>query len=128
MKYAIPVYAGRLSAHFGQSEEFMLIDVDSQGKVIAKETMSVEPHNCGGTPILLARKGVQVVLAGGMGMGPRMAFERQNIRVVLGVTETDPEKATLGHVKGTLVSGQNVCDHGDSVCDHSGHHSSSPHN
>ncbi len=128
MKYAIPVYAGRLSAHFGQSEEFMLIDVDAQGKVIAKETLAVEPHNCGGTPTILARKGVQVVLAGGMGMGPRMAFERQNIRVVLGVMESDPEKATLGHFNGTLVSGQNVCNHGDSVCDHSGHHSSSPHN
>jgi len=128
MKYAIPVYAGKLSAHFGQSEEFMLIDIDTKGKVIAKETMSVAPHNCGGTPKLLTDKGVEVVLAGGMGMGPRMAFERQNIQVVLGVMESDPEKATLSHFNRTLISGQNACSHGDSVCDHSDHHSSAPHN
>ena len=128
MKYAIPVYAGRLSMHFGQSEEFMLIDIDTKGNVTGRETISVAPHNCGGTPIVLADKGAKVVLAGGMGMGPRMAFDRHNIQVVLGVMEPDPEKAALAHFNRTLVSGQNVCQHGDSICDHSGNHSPSPHN
>ncbi|TFG45681.1 MAG: ATPase [Dehalococcoidia bacterium] len=122
MKYAIPVVGGNLSAHFGQSSEFMLIDIDEKGQVISKENMSVTPHNCGGNPKLLADKGVKVVLAGGMGMGPRIAFERQNIQVVLGVVEANPEKAVLGHFNKTLISGENVCDHGDSVCDHNHHH------
>ena len=98
MKYATPVSGGKLSAHFGQSTEFMLIAV------------------------LLANKGVNVVLAGGMCMGPRLAFERNNIQVVLGVTEMDPEKAVLSHLNQTLISGQNVCEHGDTVCDHASHH------
>lgn len=122
MKYAIPVIGGRLSAHFGQSSEFMLVTIDEKGSILSRETMSVTPHNCGGNPKLLADRGVKVVLAGGMGMGPRVAFERQNIQVVLGVVEADPAKAVLAHFNNTLVSGENACDHGDSVCDHSGQH------
>jgi len=121
MKYAIPMAEGHLSQHFGQSSEFMLIDVDDKGLVTDKKVLRVEPHNCGGTPAILAKQGVKVVLAGGMGMGPRMAFERNNIQVVLGVSENDPDKAVLGHFKGTLGSGQNVCSHGDVPCDHTGH-------
>jgi predicted Fe-Mo cluster-binding NifX family protein len=120
MKYAIPVSGGRLSAHFGQSTEFMLIDVDeNNGQLTSKEVMSTIPHNCGNLPGLLADKEVSVVLAGGMGMGPRLAFGRHNIQVVLGVTETDPEKAVVSHLNRTLIRGQNICEHGDSICDHS---------
>ena len=122
MKYAIPVNGGGLSAHFGQSTEFVLIDVDEEGRLANRETMTVAPHSCGGTPRLLADKGVNVVLAGGMGLGPRLAFERCNIQVVLGVTEPDPGKAVQGHFNHTLVSGQNACEHGDSICDHAGQH------
>jgi len=122
MKYATPVSGGKLSAHFGQSTEFMLIDVGNNGQIVSKQTISTVAHNCGSLPMLLADKGVNVVLAGGMGMAPRLAFERHNIQVVLGVTEIDPEKAVLSHLNQTLVSGQNVCEHGDTLCDHAGHH------
>lgn len=121
MKYATPVSGGKLSTHFGQSTEFMLIDVDNNGQIVSKHTISTVAHNCGILPNLLADKGVNVVLAGGMGMGPRLAFERHNILVVLGVTEIDPEQAVLSHLNRTLVSGQNVCEHGDTACDHAGH-------
>ena len=48
MKYAIPVSGSRLSAHFGQSTEFMLIDADeNNGQLTNKETLSTTPHNCG---------------------------------------------------------------------------------
>ena len=121
MKYATPLSEGKLSAHFGQSTEFMLIDVDNNGQIVSKQTISTVAHKCGSLPMLLADKGVNVVLAGGMGMGPRLAFERRNIQVVLGVTKIDPEKAVLSHLNLTLVSGQNVCEHGDTICDHAGH-------
>jgi hypothetical protein len=51
-------------------------------------------------------------------MGPRMAFQRSNIEVVLGVTEPDPEKAVIAHANHTLENGANVCEHGDTICDH----------
>ena len=119
MKYAIPVSDSRLMSHFGQASEFMLLDVDQDGKVASKETIKVAPHSCGTLPGELAKRGVRVVLAGGMGMGPRMAFQQSNIDVVLGVTELDPEKAVAAHASHTLENGDNVCDHGDTICDHS---------
>jgi len=119
MKYAIPVCGSRLMAHFGQANEFMLLDVDQCGKVAKKETIKVTPHSCSTLPGELAKRGVSVVLAGGMGMGPRIAFHQSNIDVVLGVTELDPEKAVVAHANHSLKNGDNVCDHGDTICDHS---------
>jgi predicted Fe-Mo cluster-binding NifX family protein len=128
MKYAIPVYQGQLSAHFGQSTEFMLIDTDGGNRITGKEVISTTAHNCGGLPGILRDRGVKVVLAGGMGYGPRMAFQQSGIEVVLGVTESDPQKAVLAHAGHTLVSGQNVCEHGDVPCDHSGEQHHAGHN
>jgi len=122
MKYAIPLSNGQLSQHFGQSKEFMLIDANGSDRIIHKEILSTIDHNCGSLPRLLAGQGVKIVLAGGMGMSPRLAFERSGIEVVLGVSEADPEKAVIAHMNRTLVSGQNVCEHGDTVCDHADHH------
>ncbi len=121
MKYAVPVSGNQLMSHFGQATEFMLLELDHNGKVSTKETIQVQPHSCGTLPGELARRGVGVVLAGGMGMGPRMAFQQNNIAVVLGVAEQDPEKAAVAHANQSLEIGQNVCDHGDAVCDHNHH-------
>ncbi len=122
MRYAIPIHEGRLSQHFGQSKEFMLVDVDEQGRITGKKVIPTTAHDCHTLPQLLAGLGVSVVLAGGMGMSPQMAFRRNNIEVVLGIAEPDPEKAALAHACGTLVGGANACQHGDSPCDGHGHH------
>ncbi len=118
MKYAMPVSSSRLMSHFGQASEFVLLDVGQDGQVAKKETIKVTPHSCGTLPGELTKRGVNVVLAGGMGMGPRMAFKQSNIEVVLGVAELDPEKAVVAHASQTLESGVNVCEHGDTICDH----------
>ena len=118
MKYAIPVSGNRLMSHFGQANEFMLLDIGRDGHVANKETIKVTPHSCGTLPLELGKRGVNVVLAGGMGMGPRRAFQQSSIEVVLGVTEPDPEKAVAAHVNHTLPCGENVCEHGHENCGH----------
>ncbi|MDD4873818.1 MAG: NifB/NifX family molybdenum-iron cluster-binding protein [Dehalococcoidales bacterium] len=122
MKFAIPVSNGCLSAHFGQTTEFSIMEVDDSKQIVGRETLSALSHDCHGTPVLLAERGVNVVLAGGMGMGPRMAFENNGVEVILGVTETNPETAVIKYLYHRLESGENVCDHGDTVCDHGGQH------
>lgn len=118
MKYAMPVSGNHLMSHFGQANEFMLLDVNKDGQILKKETIQVTAHSCGTLPGELARRGVSVVLAGGMGMGPRMAFQQSNIEVVLGISEPNPEKAVVAYVRHTLEHGDNICEHGDAVCDH----------
>jgi uncharacterized protein len=118
MKYAVPVEQEKLNPHFGHATDFMLIDVNQSGQVTATEVIASPGHACGYLPGWLASKGVNVILAGGMGMTPRMLFQQNNVEVVLGVQETDPEKAAVSHFNRTLAFGANQCEHGDTACDH----------
>jgi predicted Fe-Mo cluster-binding NifX family protein len=121
MKYAIPTNMGNLSLHFGQSTEFTVIETDAENNILHKKTLSAQAHGCGATPMMLAREGVNIVLAGGMGYTPRQVFERAGVQVITGVTEPDPEKAVKDHLEGLLASGANVCGHGDEPCQGHGH-------
>ena len=112
MKYAVPVSGGVVSAHFGHCEQFALIDVDESKKLILKKELVNSPgHEPGLLPQWLAEKGVSLVIAGGMGSRAQDIFHQNGISVVLGAMESDPEKAVLSHVNGTLTIGDNICDH-----------------
>ena len=112
MKYAVPVTGGSLSPHFGHCDQFALYDVDEHSKKIINREMVASPeHQPGLLPVWLAEKGVSVVIAGGMGPRAQDIFHQNGISVVLGAMESDPEKAVLSHINGTLAIGDNVCDH-----------------
>jgi len=112
MKYAIPVSGGVTSPHFGHCEQFALFDVDEETKEITnKEFIPSPEHEPGLLPRWLAEKGVSVVIAGGMGPRAQDIFQQNGITVVLGAMESDPEKAVLSHITGTLATGDNICDH-----------------
>lgn len=112
MKYGVPVSNGELSSHFGHCEHFALFDVDEQTKEIVNKDLVESPeHQPGLLPVWLAEKGVNVVIAGGMGPRAQEIFQQNNISVVLGAMESDPEKAVLSHLNGNLAIGDNACDH-----------------
>jgi predicted Fe-Mo cluster-binding NifX family protein len=112
MKYAIPVSAGAVSLHFGHCEQFALIDVDEKSKTVIRKELVVPPeHQPGVLPQWLAEQGVSFVIAGGMGARAQGLFQQNGIGVIVGSMESDPEKAVLAHLKGVLVTGENVCDH-----------------
>jgi predicted DNA-binding protein (UPF0251 family)/predicted Fe-Mo cluster-binding NifX family protein len=111
MKFAIPVYEGRLNPHFGQSREFAFIDAEP-GKIIKHEVVNPIASGCGSLPALLMSNHIQVVLVGGIGVPPRQILENNGIKVIAGVTEADPEKAVLAYLAGTLVAGQSTCHEG----------------
>jgi len=116
MRYAVPLSQGQLGLHFGRCDEFMLIDLDETGRVTGKETVTFPVHECGYLPGWLASKGTNVVIAGGIGMTNRMLLQQNDINVVLGVQEPDPEKAAVAHFHNTLKCGQNQCEHEGQVC------------
>ena len=112
MRYAIPISGGGLSAHFGHCEHFALIDVDEESKKILRKELVPSPgHQPGLLPEWLAEQGVSVVIAGGMGSRAQGLFIQNHIGVVTGVLESDPEKAVLNYLNGTLATGDNICDH-----------------
>jgi len=112
MKYAVPVTGGLLSPHFGHCEQFALFDVDEQNKRIIQKTFVTSPaHEPGLLPGWLAKQGVTLIIAGGMGSRAQGLFQQSSIGVVTGVTESNPEKAVLSYLNGTLATGSNVCDH-----------------
>ena len=112
MKYAIPVSGGMMSPHFGHCEHFALIDADETKKEITGTELVTSPeHQPGLLPAWLAEKGVNVVIAGGMGPMAHDLFRQNNIAVVIGAMEDKPEQAVLSYISGALATGDNICNH-----------------
>jgi len=112
MRIAIPVADGRLSTHFGHCERFCIIDVDPKTKsIVRKEEIDAPEHQPGLLPRWLAEKGVQVIIAGGMGSRAQDLFAGSKITVVVGAPAETPERLVAGYLDGTLKTGDNVCDH-----------------
>jgi ATP-binding protein involved in chromosome partitioning len=112
MRYAVPVSGDMVSPHFGHCEQFALFDVDEQTNNILKKELVTSPgHEPGLLPEWLAEQGVSFVIAGGMGSRAQSLFQQNRIGVILGVLESDPEKAVLSHLNGQLATGDNICDH-----------------
>ena len=112
MRYAVPVSNGRLATHFGHCEHFALFDVDEATKAIVRKEFVTSPgHEPGLLPVWLAEEGVSAVIAGGMGSRAQALFRENRINVIIGAREDDPEQIVLDYIRGTLATGDNVCDH-----------------
>lgn len=112
VKIAIPVEGGRLCAHFGHCETFILVDVDTENKaVINKIEMPPPPHEPGLLPRWLHEKGANMIIAGGMGSRAQGLFAESGIQVITGAPSEAPEVLVKNYLDGTLVVGDNVCDH-----------------
>jgi len=112
MRYALPVSGGVVSPHFGHCEQFALIDVDEERRVIVrKELVSSPGHEPGLLPKWLAEEGVSVIIASGMGSRAQNLFRQNRIEVIINVLEDDPEKAVRRYLENTLEVGDDVCDH-----------------
>lgn len=112
MRIAIPMADGRLAMHFGHCERFALIDVDDEKReIIGMETVEAPEHQPGLLPRWLGQKGVNVVIAGGMGARAQMLFSEQGIGIVIGAPAETPETIVKSYLSGALKTGPNVCDH-----------------
>lgn len=113
MRIAIPTVGGQLAAHFGRCEQFALFDVDSEAaKITSEEAVDAPPHEPGLLPRWLSERGVNIVIAGGMGGRAQGLFAGEGIEVALGVGVTEPQALVQDYLSGQLSTGRNVCDHG----------------
>jgi len=112
MRIAIPIAAGRLSAHFGHCEQFAIVDVDREGKQIKEQQLLTPPaHEPGVLPAWLSGLNVNVVIAGGMGQRALQLFAQNDIEVLCGAPSAKLEQLVSDYLEGRLALGQNVCDH-----------------
>lgn len=91
-----------LGMHFGHCDLYTLIEIEGN-KVSGVGTLPNVPHMQGGcmAPVNhLAQNGVQVLIAGGMGMRPLMGFNQVGIRVFYG-----NGAATVGDAVAALLNG-----------------------
>jgi len=112
MRYALPITDGKVSPHFGHCERFALIDVDEAARTIVNKELVIHPDLQPGVfPAWLAEEGVNIVISGGMGIRAQNLFIENRIEVIVGAVGDDPEEIVLSHLSGTLVTGDNICDH-----------------
>lgn len=112
MRIAIPLAENKLCLHFGHCETFALIDTDpSAKKITGRIDVTPPPHEPGLLPKWLAAKGVDVIIAGGMGQRAQSIFSEEHIAVLVGAPVDSPEVLANAYLAGTLRGGENTCDH-----------------
>ncbi|MCF7918442.1 MAG: NifB/NifX family molybdenum-iron cluster-binding protein [Candidatus Cloacimonetes bacterium] len=112
MRIAIPVTDGKLSAHFGHCEKFIIFDADEAGKKIIKEEVLIPPaHEPGLLPRWLAEQKANVIIAGGMGQRAQDLFTQNDIKVEVGAAAKSPRQLVENYLNNELETGSNLCDH-----------------
>ncbi len=112
MKIAVPTANGLLCMHFGHCGKFIIVDVDKNtNTIVNKEEAVPPPHEPGVLPKWLSEKGVNIIIAGGMGTRAQQLFQQNGIEVVVGAPAEHPQKVILDWLKGELLTGGNSCDH-----------------
>jgi predicted Fe-Mo cluster-binding NifX family protein len=93
-----------LGAHFGHCDLYTLVEI-AEGQVQNVRILPNVPHEQGGcmAPVNhLAQNGVQVLIAGGMGMRPLMGFNQVGIDVLHGGNAQTVGDALKGFLSGGL--------------------------
>lgn len=109
MKIAIANDNGYVSPHFGHCSEYVFFEIENN-TVTSKRSVQTPPHQPGVLPEFLANHGADCVIAGGMGARAQELLKSYGIDVVLGVQGL-VDSVLEAYLNGSLVSGQNTCDH-----------------
>ena len=124
MRAAISTDGESVSAHFGRCPVFTIVDIEN-GKVIKKESVQNPGHEPGFIPQFLHERGVECIIAGGMGMRATGFFDEFGIKTIVGISgKIDEVIENLAH--GKLKGGESLCNPGagkgygldKTVCDH----------
>nr|AEI30575.1 dinitrogenase iron-molybdenum cofactor biosynthesis protein [uncultured microorganism] len=107
MRVAISTDGDSVSAHFGRCPIFTLVDIDN-GKITKRAEIANPGHQPGAIPEFLHQKGVNAIIAGGMGQRAISFFDEYNIQAIVGVSgKIDDVIEQLK--KGTLEGSESLC-------------------
>jgi Mrp family chromosome partitioning ATPase/predicted Fe-Mo cluster-binding NifX family protein len=112
IRIAVPITSGILASHFGHCEQFVLIDVANDAKTITgQNVVTPPPHEPGSFPRWLHEQGANLIIAGGMGSRAQSLFEQNNIKVIVGAANKEPQALVQDYLRGKLTTVANICDH-----------------
>ena len=119
MKVAIATDGNRVSPHFGRCAAFTLVDIED-GKPLSRELVDNPGHAPGAVPRFLQGKGVDWVVAGGMGRRAADLFDQAGIRAMTGV-EGPVDQVIEELLAGTLEGGEELCGGSHGGCEEHQH-------
>ncbi|MCK4859464.1 MAG: NifB/NifX family molybdenum-iron cluster-binding protein [Candidatus Omnitrophica bacterium] len=107
MKIAISTDGDFVSAHFGRCPSFTIINIED-GELKGREVIDNPGHHPGFIPEFLHQKGVNCIIAGGIGMRAAGIFNEFGIQTIMGIGGKIDE--TVEKIqKGTLEGGESLC-------------------
>jgi len=123
MKIAVTYENGDVFQHFGHTEQFKLYQVEGD-KIISSEVIGTEGEGHSSLAGFLKRKGIDVLICGGMGGGAKMALAAQGIEFYPGVSG-NADMAVEAFLRKELQYNANTeCNHHHESGEHQcgGHH------
>jgi len=119
MRIAIPLSRGKVSQHFGHSEQFLFVDADMEQRRVLHTVIETPPkHAPGVLPKWLAEHSIDVVIASGMGAHARDLLVASSVQVLTGVSAIDPDVVVADFMNARLETGAGHCDHSGHDCSH----------
>ena len=123
MKIAVTYDNGDVFQHFGKTEQFKVYEIE-EGKVTFSEVISSNGTGHGALAGLLADRGINVLICGGIGGGAQAALADAGITLCSGA-KGNADDAVAAYLKGELVSSGANCDRhheeGHDCGSHEGH-------
>ena len=107
LRVAVASEEGNVAQHFGHCQNYEIYDVIGP-EIVGTEVIANPGHKPGFLLGYLADKGVNVMIAGGMGSSAVELFNERNIEVVVGANGRGAEVVAL-YLQGHLKSTGSVC-------------------
>jgi len=116
MRIAISTDQGYVSAHFGRCLSYTIVEI-KEGKVLSKEEIPNPGHQPGFLPQYLSERGVNCIIAGGMGPRAQGLFAQKNIEAVIGV-QGAVDEVIEKFISQELEVGDDLCGHRHGLEEH----------
>lgn len=109
MKVAISTDQGYVSAHFGRCQSYTIVEIE-EGQILSRAEIPNPGHQPGFLPEYLSEKGVNCIIAGGMGPRAQGLFAQKNIETITGV-QGEVNDIIQKFLKQDLEAGDDLCGH-----------------
>jgi len=117
MKIALPTRNGLIDAHFGHCEYYTVFTVNENNEILNSETVE-SPAGCGcksNIAEVLAKMGVNLMLAGNMGDGAVNVLQNSGIEVIRGC-DGDVKTVALAYLNGKIEDSGDSCHEHEHGC------------